>query len=91
MLTKEQINRAYGEMKFSTVHGVDGEPLLAVFPEAESSTTLAESLRAAFDALAAYERVAALAENYRTMTVLDDEDRKRNLRAADAIDRALEG
>ena len=36
-------------------------------------------------------KLVALAENYRTMAVLDDADRQRNLRMAERIDRALEG
>ena len=62
MLTTKQINRAYGEIKFSTTHGGAGNAPMAVFPEAGNAASLAESLGVAFDALAAYERVTALLE-----------------------------
>jgi chromosome segregation ATPase len=52
----------------------------------------AEQLRRDLDAAtASLGRVRAISANYRTMAVLDDEERRKNLRVADAIDRALEG
>jgi hypothetical protein len=86
MLTKEQVNRAYGEMKFATVSG--GK---ATFPQAESDASLVATLNAAYHALAAYERVTALVENLRTMAVLSVEEHDHNMRVADMIDRSLEG
>jgi tmRNA-binding protein len=50
-----------------------------------------EDANAVYDMANAYVRLVVLSENYRTMTVLDDADRKRNLLVAKAIDRALEG
>ena len=50
-----------------------------------------EDANAVYDMANAYVRLVVLSENYRTMTVLDDADRKRNLLVAKAIDRTLEG
>ena len=50
-----------------------------------------EDANAVYDMANAYVRLVVLSENYRTMTVLEDADRKRNLLVAKAIDRALEG
>jgi hypothetical protein len=42
-------------------------------------------------ALAAYERMVAMADNYRTMTALSFEESRLNFNFAAAINRALEG